>query len=269
MSELNNTGAGQWSETDASNTSASPNGWPSGTFPNQVEGIGQATMGAIKRFWDRINGTVTSSGSANAYVYTPANVSFPTQYVAGEIYTWKANFTNTGASTININGLGGKNIFQQTSAGPAALAGGEIVSGQMVQTLYDGTQMQMVSPAANVAPGASTAWTPSYSGFSANPLSAVATTMKIGKRVFVEYRDTANGTSNSVNFTIAGLTYPTAATTPAIPVLVTNGGVQTTGTAQISGSTITLTLGAATGGGGFTASGSKACSGISMSYETT
>lgn len=155
MAELNNSGAGQWSETDGSNTSASPNGWPAGTFPNQVEGIGQATMGAIKRFWDRINGTVTTTGSANAYVYTPVNASFPTAYVAGEIYTAKANFTNMTASTININGLGGKNIFAQTPNGPAALVGGEIQSGQMFSCLYDGTQMQLLG-ASSVLRGTNT-----------------------------------------------------------------------------------------------------------------
>lgn len=153
MAELNNTGTGQWSEVDGSNTSVSPDGWPSGTFPNQVEPIGRSTMGAIKRFWDRINGTVTSTGSLNAYIYTPVNVSFPTAYVTGEEYTFKANFANTSASTLNINSLGAKNIFKQGSSGPIALSGGEIQSGQFVKVMYDGTRFQIISalPAASIA----------------------------------------------------------------------------------------------------------------------
>lgn len=145
MAELNNTQTGKWSETDASNTSPSPDGWPSGTFPNQVEPIGRSTMGAIKRFWDRINGTVTTTGSTNAYVYTPSNVSFPTAYVQGETYTFLANFTNTGASTLNINSLGAKNIFQKGSSGVTALTGGEIQNGDLVTVQYDGTRFQLMS----------------------------------------------------------------------------------------------------------------------------
>jgi hypothetical protein len=150
MAELNNSSTGQWSETDASNTSASPDGWPSGTYPNQVEPIGRSTMGAIKRFWDRINGTVTATGSANAYVYTPSNVSYPTAYVSGEVYTFKANFANTGAATLNVNSLGAKNLYKRGAAGVIALVGGEIQSGDVVSACYDGTQFQLLSQQAGL-----------------------------------------------------------------------------------------------------------------------
>lgn len=145
MAELNNTSTGKWYEVDASNTSPSPDGWPSGTYPNQVEPIGRSTMGAIKRFWDRINGTVTSGGSSNAYTYTPVNVSYPTSYVQGEEYTFLANFTNTGAATLNINSLGAKNLYKKTTSGVTALVGGEIQSGDLVKVQYDGTQLQIMS----------------------------------------------------------------------------------------------------------------------------
>lgn len=150
MSEMSSS---NWSEVDANNTAAAPNGWASGTFPNQVEGIGQATMGALKRWWDRMNGTVTSTGSSNAYVYTPSNVSYPASIVTGEEFTFKANFTNTSAATLAINGLTAKSIFKQTTSGPAALSGGEIQSGQLVKVQYDGTQYQIISaiPAATSA----------------------------------------------------------------------------------------------------------------------
>jgi len=155
MAELNNTGSGQWSEIDASNTSPSPDGWPSGTFPNQVEPIGRSTMGAIKRFWDRINGTVTTTGSSNAYVYTPTSTSFPTALVAGEKYTFKANFTNTGAATLNINSLGATNLYKQTTSGPTALTGGEVVNNQFYVVMYDGTRFLIINslPNAVVYPG--------------------------------------------------------------------------------------------------------------------
>lgn len=143
--ELNNSGTGQWSEADTSNTSAVPDGWPVGMAPNQVRPTAQAMMGATKRFWDRVNCTVTSTGSANAYVYTPSSTSFPTAIVAGEIFCFKANFANTGAATLAVNSLTAKNIYKQTSNGPAALSGGEIQNGQLVAVSYDGTQYQLLT----------------------------------------------------------------------------------------------------------------------------
>lgn len=149
MAELNNTSTGKWSETDASNTSPSPDGWPNGTFPNQVEPIGRSTMGAIKRFWDRINAITSTTGTSNAYIYTPVNTSYPTAYVQGETYSFIANFVNTGAATLNINGLGAKNIFKKGSAGVIALAGGEIQTGDIVMVSYDGSQFQLLSNPSN------------------------------------------------------------------------------------------------------------------------
>ena len=138
MAELNNSSPGQWSETDAQNVSPPPDGWPSGAMlPNQVEPAGRAMMGAVKRFWDRINGTVTATGGAGAYVYTPADASFPTAYVTGETYRWRANVTAVGGDTLDVNGLGAKPIYKPGSAGPTALAPGDIQSGQMVETAYD------------------------------------------------------------------------------------------------------------------------------------
>jgi hypothetical protein len=101
--------------------------------------------------WTPFNGGIaanalTATGSANAYVltYSPA----PSGLVTGQIYSFVANFANTGASTININSLGAKNI---TKNGTAALSTGDLASGQAVSVLYDGTEFQMVSPAATTA----------------------------------------------------------------------------------------------------------------------
>lgn len=129
MAELNNTGSGQWSEVDASNTSPSPNGWPAGTFFNQVEPIGQATMGAIKRFWDRINGIVTSGGASGTYTYTPSNISYPTAYVQGETYSFKADKASAGNDVININGLGAIKMFKPNTSGITQILSGDIQTG--------------------------------------------------------------------------------------------------------------------------------------------
>lgn len=95
-----------------------------------------------------------TTGSANAYIltYSPAT----TAYVTGIPYTWIANFANTGASTINVDGHGVLNI---TKRGTSALANGDIQNGQIVSCVSDGTQCQMTSPTAAAGftgPGSST-----------------------------------------------------------------------------------------------------------------
>ena len=95
---------------------------------------------------NRTDTYATSTGSANAFVLTltPAVTSL----VAGQEFEFKANFTPTGACTLNVNGLGAKNIFKLDGA--TAIAQGDIVTNQAVKVKYDGTQFQMLNPVANI-----------------------------------------------------------------------------------------------------------------------
>lgn len=88
-------------------------------------------------------GAIASTGSSNAFVLTLSPA--PTALVSGQVYTFIANFTITGSATLNINSLGAKNL---TKNGVSALVASDIVSGQVVAVVYDGTGFQMVSPTA-------------------------------------------------------------------------------------------------------------------------
>jgi hypothetical protein len=83
----------------------------------------------------------TSGGSANAQTLTPASAL--EAYVTGQSFRFLAGFTNTGAATMNISGLGAVNIFAKSATGPVALLGGEIVAGNEVAITFDGTQFQL------------------------------------------------------------------------------------------------------------------------------
>ena len=96
-------------------------------------------MAAIKRDWNRSHPTVTSGGSANAQTLTYG--AAPAGYFQGQRFCFIAGFTNTGAATLNVNFIGARNIFMDG----VALAGGEIVAGCVVETVYDGTQFQITS----------------------------------------------------------------------------------------------------------------------------
>ena len=84
----------------------------------------------------------TSTGSANAQ--TIALSPAITTYQAGQIFEFKAGFTNTNATVLNA-GAGSKNLYKQGVAGPIALTGGEIVTGQTYTVIYDGTQFVLQS----------------------------------------------------------------------------------------------------------------------------
>lgn len=86
-----------------------------------------------------------TTGSANAFVATldPA----PAALVAGLTLRLKPNFSNTGAATLNVNGLGAVAIQQRLAAPLQALA---IVSGCAFTVVYDGTAFVLQSPDVSV-----------------------------------------------------------------------------------------------------------------------
>lgn len=88
---------------------------------------------------DALLGAITTAGSANAYTLT-TGLSLAA-YVAGQSFDIKASFSNSGAATINVDGIGAKNI---TKNGTTAVASGDIVSGNIYRISYDGTQFQLV-----------------------------------------------------------------------------------------------------------------------------
>jgi hypothetical protein len=74
------------------------------------------------------------SGVADAYVIAPG--SLPSSYSPGQVFRFKAANTNTGASTINVNSIGLKDIRKLD--GSTVLAPGEIVAGQIHTIVYEG-----------------------------------------------------------------------------------------------------------------------------------
>lgn len=86
----------------------------------------------------------TSTGSANAQVITvPVPTGFSLAINKRIVFT--AGYTNTGTTTFNIAGTGATNVYKLTPTGSSALTGGEIVTGSIVEAIYDGTQYQLVT----------------------------------------------------------------------------------------------------------------------------
>jgi len=114
---------------------------PMGTFRHTGVGDGQvrtdyASVGQVQDSAFKYSAT---GGALNAYTLTltPA----PAAYATGQQFNFKANRTNSGATTLNVNGLGAKNVY----ASGAACTGGEIVISRVYSVIYDGTQFHLVS----------------------------------------------------------------------------------------------------------------------------
>jgi hypothetical protein len=80
------------------------------------------------------------TGVVNAYVVTFSSLT--TTYTAGLRIQFKTSIANTGASTINVNGQGVKNIVYPNGS---ALGPGAIPSGAVSDIIYDGTQFLLLS----------------------------------------------------------------------------------------------------------------------------
>lgn len=84
------------------------------------------------------------AGASDAYAITLDPEV--TAYVTGMVVRFKANTANTGAATLNVNALGAKTIKKSFNVD---LSDNDIKAGQLVEVIYDGTNFQLLSPAAN------------------------------------------------------------------------------------------------------------------------
>ena len=101
-----------------------------GTARNHYAAIGQLQDG------DLTYGT--SGGAANVQTLT---ISPPiTAYVSGMVLSFRAGYTNTGQTTMNVNSKGAKNVKQNGVGTPAHLSGGEIIADCVYHIVFDTTE---------------------------------------------------------------------------------------------------------------------------------
>lgn len=82
-----------------------------------------------------------SSASANAVVVAPNPPALA--YTAGMRLAAKIANTNTGASTLNVSGLGTQSIILNNGS---TLTGGELKAGYIAEFTYDGTNFELLNP---------------------------------------------------------------------------------------------------------------------------
>ena len=148
------TGINQCLNKDGSNAATA--NLDAGTYKITRVGDGTAHTDAINAGQIQDGGLIfqaTDSGSANTYAIalTPA----VTGYVAVQVFHFKAANASSGASTLNVNALGAKNIKKKNDQDIAA---GDIEQNAIVSVIYDGTSFQMLSQLGTSA-GSMSSWT--------------------------------------------------------------------------------------------------------------
>lgn len=103
-----------------------------------TDSINFGTAQAQAYLW---GGTSGGSGTVMTISVTPAI----TAYAAGQTFRFIAGFVTTGVATLNVNGLGAKNIKKQGQSGLINLGTGDMAAGYTYSVTYDGTQF-IVSP---------------------------------------------------------------------------------------------------------------------------
>jgi len=124
----------QWNITDGSNNSAAPDGWPEGQAPSTVNNAARANMGALARWFEDTNGSLSSTGSANAYLLAAKNTI--TALADCPILVFQANFGNTGSATLKVDSLTAKTIKKNHDQN---LVSGDIENNQIVVVAYNAT----------------------------------------------------------------------------------------------------------------------------------
>lgn len=196
------------------------------------------------------------TGTTNAYVLT--FVANFTAYQDGIVIYWVASTTNSGASTINVNGLGIVNITNQDGT---SLTANQIVAGQVMQILYKGGAflLMLSGLSASLSSGS---FAPAWTGFGGAPPTGTMHWQVSGSQVQLKWIGTT-GTSTGNFMTIGNLPNnirpATLSLIGAQATVVVNNGAFAVGTFGFSAlGVMQFNIGTAPPSGtGFTTSGAK------------
>lgn len=182
----------QYSQTPASNDLA--NYFQTGMAPSKVKNAGWDVMADMCQQLGP-GSLVTSGGTANAQTIT--NTRQLGALYTGRVIEFYPGFTNTGAMTLQEDGLTAKNVF----ANGAALVAGMVTLNVIARCRYDGTQYQLLNPQ-----DANGSFTITLTGMTATTTGTVNWRMDCGgKVVVITIASNITGTSNATTMTGTGI----------------------------------------------------------------
>jgi hypothetical protein len=154
---------------------------------------------------------------------TPTS-AFPAAYVTGMPISLKSAATNTGAMTVNVNGLGVKAIKKGVNQ---ALVAGDVQSGALITVQYDGTNFQLLNyPVASTATldgAGKIAWAakPAWRGASAKNASG-GLFQTVNSTLVAAYMDTNINDTDNIHV-VSSQTFTVSIATPAVFTAIAHG----------------------------------------------
>lgn len=118
---------------------------PTGSDPksqgdDHIRNLKTALLNNVVGYPGAVAVTGVDGGAVNAYTLTPAAGTL-VAYGLRMVAVFSPTVTNTGAVTLNIGGLGARNV---RSVSGAALAAGDLVAGNLYAAFYNGTEFRML-----------------------------------------------------------------------------------------------------------------------------
>jgi microcystin-dependent protein len=107
---------------------------------------------ALAQFAEQASWAGNGAGTGAAQTITLGNV-LTLADILGVNIKWIPSNSNSGATTLNVDGLGAQPIQRVTPAGMVALGGGEIVAGHVAIAMWNGTVFDLQNSAAPDPPG--------------------------------------------------------------------------------------------------------------------
>ncbi len=153
--------------------------------------VANLVEGVITRVWGG-----TTAGSAAAYTASVAPV--PTGYAVGMILSFLPHVANSGTCTLNLNGLGARNILY----GGYNLGPRQLLPNALATAVYDGTYWHLLNES-----GGLTTYTLGVSGDGTMPFAAAT----VDRAVYLVRGDLA-----WVSVSLVGTTSGTASTTVGV-----------------------------------------------------
>lgn len=125
-----------WSEIDASNNQAAPDGAPEGMAPGGLNDAIRAVMGAVKRWFSWSNPKITGgTGTGYTLSYTVA----PTALVDAMTHLVQFHAVNGAPATLNVNSLGAKPIHYYEGGSWKPIIAGVLTAGMICRVAYNQT----------------------------------------------------------------------------------------------------------------------------------
>jgi microcystin-dependent protein len=122
-----------WTESDDSNSTASPDGWPENMMPSGVNNSARAMMGAIKR-WFNWSIPMVTGGTSTAYTLS---YGVTPSLSDGMTHLVQFNAVNGAAPTLNVNALGAKPLHYYAAGAWRAIPTGLIGADQVFRVAYN------------------------------------------------------------------------------------------------------------------------------------